>query len=690
MNRSTSTRDPSLAAASDTATGSAALPPPSASARRASSGHASPRRVARALDPQRPGGGALSLDPRESERGSEVERLDLAAQVPLPGVSRGRHRPGDRRPSLPRAQEQGLELDAARRVPHLRLERVRVAAGGEVVSPDARARLRARRVARDLALGHERPRVRPVHARRRPEIGREGVHRGERQRRAPRAVHEALRAELHVRREPGTAGLGPRALERDGASCDPHAAGGGDGQAGSGGRRGQRGGWDATGMRRRCEGERAGRAEGDLAGASAPLDVPAGRGPAQRRVGAGDHRHGRAREGGGQGGDVEALGPHLDLGLLRGRERQRALRHQPPPVAPRFERLRHEAAQPSKCPRPLAAQGPTPFTVSARDVAESVPVSASSFTSTAASAPTRPTSPVPGASASTNAPSIASPTAAVAEVGEIRSTRPRRSIDDVPATSCARSIDQPPVVDHERGVGRLRLHPRPAVPSAHDRVGDPDRDAPLPGVVHHLRVHVAQHEEGRALHVAQLEPPVLDLGPRQFRKRLPRPRRQPRGRRLRRHRPPRVAHHDLRPEEADVRPRPRGPGDVDPLRLEGDAFERQARRRRGCAPLPEVELELAEAQRAADRARSPLLEEHARGRAAGRRVQEGERQRDSEKEEETQAHSEPHDPAEPGPSPRRGPGFVTTRRRSRYRAAWACRRQGYPLRPSGFPGRSLF
>ena len=72
-----------------------------------------------------------------------------------------------------------------------------------------------------------------------------------------------------------------------------------------------------------------------------------------------------------------------------------------------------------------------PFTVSAGEVVESEPVSASSFTSTIASAATLPTRPVPGTSASTNAPSNASRTDARAEIGEIRSTRPRTSIEDV-------------------------------------------------------------------------------------------------------------------------------------------------------------------------------------------------------------------------------------------------------------------
>ncbi len=406
----------------------------------------------------------------------------------------------------------------------------------------------------------------------------------------------------------------------------------------------------------------SGRAEDDLAGASAPLDVPAGRGPTQRRVGAGGHRHGRAREGGGQGSDVEALGPHLDLGLLRGRERQRSLRHQPPPVALRFERLRHEVRA---LEVPAAAHGPGPDALhrerprrGGERARERVVLHLQDRVGR-------------DPADETGAGGQRLDERAVEREPHRRRRRDRRDPIDPPTQVDRRRPghqlrpldDQLPVFDHERGVGRLRLHARPAVPSAHDRVGDPDRDAPLPGVVHHLRVHVAQHEPGRALHVAQLEPPVLDLGPRQLRERLPRPRRQPRGRRLRRHRPARVAHHDLRPEEADVRPPPRGPGDVDLLRFEGDAFEGQARRRRGRVALPQVKLELAETQRAADRARSPLLEEHARRRAAGRRVQEGERQRDQEKEEETQTHSEPHDPAEPGPSPRTRRGLVTPRRR---------------------------
>ena len=186
------------------------------------------------------------------------------------------------------------------------------------------------------------------------------------------------------------------------------------------------------------------------------------------------------------------------------------------------------------------------------------------------------------------APSSAIPADAVAVIGEIRSMRPCRLTQDSPASTLASLDGQMAVFERERGVGRGRPHAQPAVRPAQLRVGDPDREPAPPGVLHHLRVEAPQHEPGLALRVAQLEPAVLDLGSREPLERPPRLRGEARGRRLRRHGLARVAHHDPRPQETDVRPGLPRPVELDPLGLEGDTLEGEARRRGRGRALPEV------------------------------------------------------------------------------------------------------
>ena len=150
------------------------------------------RRLARALDAQRPRDRPAALDPGEGERRREVERLDLAAQVPLAGVREDRHRTGERHLAGARADDERREREPARRVAGLGLDGVRVAAGDEVLAAQGGARLRARRRARQVALGEERPRVRLGQARLLSEVGEQGVDRREGERRPPRAAHRAV------------------------------------------------------------------------------------------------------------------------------------------------------------------------------------------------------------------------------------------------------------------------------------------------------------------------------------------------------------------------------------------------------------------------------------------------------------------------------------------------------------------
>ena len=119
-----------------------------------------PRRVARPLDAQRPRGGPVALEPGEGERGREVQRFDLASQVPLAGVGENRDRAGERGLSETGADQERREREPARRVVRLRLERVGVAVDGEVVRAQRALVHQARHGARQLALRDERPRVR--------------------------------------------------------------------------------------------------------------------------------------------------------------------------------------------------------------------------------------------------------------------------------------------------------------------------------------------------------------------------------------------------------------------------------------------------------------------------------------------------------------------------------------------------
>ena len=105
-----------------------------------------------------------------------------------------------------------------------------------------------------------------------------------------------------------------------------------------------------------------------------------------------------------------------------------------------------------------------------------------------------------------------------------------------------------------------------------------------------------------------------------------------------------------------MRPRLRRPVELDPLGVEGDALEGEARRRGRGLALPEVELELAETQRPADRARAPLLEEHPRRRASRRRVQEGQDQGEQEEDEQAQPDDAANEAAQPGAPPTAGTG----------------------------------
>ena len=281
-----------------------------------------------------------------------------------------------------------------------------------------------------------------------------------------------------------------------------------------------------------------------------------------------------------------------------------------------------------------------------------MPVTASSFTSTVASACSAPDRSVPGARASTSAPSNAARSDAAAVRGEILSSHAVDVERGLPGRDPGPRHDQPPVVEGERALGRGRLHGQAAGGPAHPRVGDPEGD-PSPAVVlRHLRVEAPQHQPGRALRVAQLEPAVLDLGPAQPLERAPRLCGEAGGRRPCRHRLAGVAHHDPRPQEADVRPRLRRPVDLDPLGVERDALEREARRRGRGPPLPEAELELAQAQRPADRARAPLLEEHPRRRASRRRVQERQAQGEQQQDEKAQPDDAAHEAPRPRPPPR--------------------------------------
>ena len=290
-----------------------------------------PWRVARALDPQRARGRAVALDPGEGEGGGEVQRRDLAPQVPLAGLREDRDRAGERRLSEAGADDERRELEPASRVARLCLEGVGAALDGEALARHGGARFRARGGARQVALREERPRVRLRQARRRPEVGEQGVHRREGQRRAPRSAHRTVHGELRVRRDARAERLDLRALERHGAPRDPHSPGAGEGKAGRG--RGRR---------------RAGRrAQRDLAGTpfapSRSHPVVAQRSEPSARAATGTSA---AREGSGEGGDVDPFDAHPDVGPRGSDDRERALANQAPAVPLRLEPLEQEAAGP--------------------------------------------------------------------------------------------------------------------------------------------------------------------------------------------------------------------------------------------------------------------------------------------------------------------------------------------------------
>ena len=188
------------------------------------------------------------------------------AQVPVPGVGEDRGRADERRLAEAGADRQRREREPARRVARLRLDGVGAAADGEVLAPQSGAVLRARHGARHLAFGGERPRVRLGQPRLRPEVGEQRVHRGERQRRSPRAAHSAIGSQRRVGRDPRAVRLDRGVLEGKRTPRDSQPAGAGEREA----RRGRR-------LRRARR-----RPQRDLAGPLRRVHVPARGRPAQR------------------------------------------------------------------------------------------------------------------------------------------------------------------------------------------------------------------------------------------------------------------------------------------------------------------------------------------------------------------------------------------------------------------------
>ena len=440
------------------------------------------------------------------------------------------------------------------------------------------------------------------------------------------------RGERRVRRDARAVRLDPRPLEGDGAPRDPHATGAGEGEAGRGRRRAGR------------------RAQRDLARPARRVHVPAGRLPAQRAVDTRGHRHVGAREVPRQRGDVEPLGPQPEVGSRGGDERERALGDQPPAVAPRLERLEHQARAlepPAPVDRPgaeaLQREGGRGGGERARDGAV--------LHLHRRVGPERAVEAGAGREGLDERPVERGP--------EGRGGRDRRdplqhAVDverGFPGHDPRPLEDQPTVVEGERALGRGRLHGQTAFGPAHPRVGDPQGD-PSPAVaLRHLRVEATQHEPGLARRVAQLEPAVLDLGPAEPLERAPRLGGEAGGRGPRHHRLARVAHHDPRPEEVDVGPRLGRPVEVDPLRLHGDAVEPEARRRDRGPALPQGEVEPSEPQLTPGRARAPRLEGGPGRRESRRRVQEREREGEEREGEERKPEEAAQEPAEPGASP---------------------------------------
>ena len=203
-----------------------------------------------------------------------------------------------------------------------------------------------------------------------------------------------------------------------------------------------------------------------------------------------------------------------------------------------------------------------------------MPVTASSFTSTDASAcdPRR-----PGrcrARAPRRARRRTRPGAdAVAVIGEIRSSRPRRSSEDSPATTRARSTTSRPsssasVASAEAGFTRSPPSGQPTPASA---IRTESRRRPSSSTISASKR--PSTSQGAPFASRSSSRPSSTSARAEPLERAPRLRGEAGGRRLRRRRLAGVAHHDPRPQEADVRPRLRRPVDLDPLGVERDALE---------------------------------------------------------------------------------------------------------------------
>jgi hypothetical protein len=107
----------------------------SAERRRAAQRGAGGRLPPRSRDPNRAREWTVSIQAGEGEDGCDVERVDLADEVPLSALGERRHCAAHRSPAGPRAQDEGGERQPAAVVAGIGLERQRSTAKGERVAP---------------------------------------------------------------------------------------------------------------------------------------------------------------------------------------------------------------------------------------------------------------------------------------------------------------------------------------------------------------------------------------------------------------------------------------------------------------------------------------------------------------------------------------------------------------------------
>ena len=566
------------------------------------------RLVARAGDGEGAGRGAIPLEAGEVERRSDVERVDLAREIPL--VRRGqRHLARERRLSPAAAQHERSDGQASALIERLGLQADRVPVHGEVLAAQARRDLGSGRRSLDLAL-HTQParEVGSLHGA--AEVRHELGHGGERHLGGPAAADRAVPSQLAVGRHAGAAGLDVCVRDREAAPLDPHSR-----------------------RSRRLESRTGSGLQDDLPRAASRLEVPAARSDAQRGA-----RHSRERERRRRGcfgrkrardhDRVEAPCPQLELGAPGAVEGHGAARLDVSAVAVDRERLHDERAAlepgaPHGTPRPdprdrqrIRRSRERALEAIVQSVERRLDLHLAHDLGTRRDGGDER---AVERSAAGETPREGQDALERARQLEARAAR---------GEPCLRDLEG--ALLHREGALQCRaLHAQPALRPPEVGGGDAQRQLAAP--FRAPRVEAGQHEPGRALRVAQLDPAVRHLDTAEALEGQPGLRGETDGASgaLRR---AGVGDDHLRPDEQQLRPRAERPVDGDPLHGEPRArqLERQGRGRR--VPLPERDLELSEPQFAARELRAPGLERHARRRATRRRVQEHERERDHDGE----------------------------------------------------------